>query len=383
MLKSLAILFCIAVALCSSFAESSLYRKGDISDVYDELPNVYVILTGGTISMRKDDQGEYVPSPGYLEYLTTIIPYFNDDDMPTFYINEYDPMLDSSNMKPKDWLTIAQDIEDNYDDYDGFVVIHGTDTMAYTSSALSFLLDGLNKTVVVTGSQIPMCETFNDGVFNLIGAIWWAGYYQIPEVTVFFASHLLRGNRVQKYTAWALDAFNSAQFPSLGEWGANNWLNDDEIRPFSTKPLSVPDNVSDEVEVLYLHPGVSGDDLLNMVSATTRGVLMLAFGTGNGPSSDQSFVDALTTVHQSGVVILDATSTYWGQVDLGHYETGGAMRRAGAVSAYTMTPEAAYSKLCYLLGLGLTQAEVENMVEQNLRGELDIPEASTPWTRFN
>ena len=336
-------------------------------------PCVLCLYVGGTIGMVKDETGEYVPSPGYLEEVVSSLPCFSADDVPLFTIREYDVLMDSSNMKPEDWLVIARDIAEAYDDYSGFVVIHGTDTLSYTASALSFLLPNLSKPVILTGSQIPLAETYNDGVFNLLGSILLAGWYDIPEVGLFFAGKLYRGNRAQKYSAWQLDAFASGAYPPLATMGVSIFVNTDKIRKVEPAQKPVVQNaVSSAVGIVRLYPGFSGSDLLSAAMGKD-GLVLLAFGSGNGPSSDLKFVEALETLHKQGLVIVDATQTFWGMVDLGLYETGGAMRRAGVISAYTMTPEAAYTKLAVLLGQDIDQDTVETLFQSDLAGELDLP----------
>lgn len=336
-------------------------------------PRVLCLYVGGTIGMVKDEAGEYVPSPGYLEEVVASLPCFSAGDVPLFTIREYDVLMDSSNMKPDDWLVIARDIADAYDDYNGFVVIHGTDTLSYTASALSFLLQNLSKPVILTGSQIPLAETYNDGVFNLLGSILLAGWYDIPEVGLFFAGKLYRGNRAQKYSAWQLNAFDSGAYPPLAIMGVNVFVNTEKVRKAGDgrRPV-VQGAVSSAVGIVHLYPGFSGSDLLSAAIGKS-GLVLLAFGSGNGPSTDPAFVEALEALHKKGLIIVDATQTFWGMVDLGLYETGGAMRRAGVISAYTMTPEAAYTKLAILLGQDLDQSEVEALFQSDLAGELDVP----------
>lgn len=341
--------------------------------ISESRPHVLCLYVGGTIGMIKDETGEYIPSPGYLEEVVASLPCFSASDMPLFTIREYDVLMDSSNMKPDDWLVIAHDITDAYDDYDGFVVIHGTDTLSYTASALSFLLQNLSKPVILTGSQIPLAETYNDGIFNLVGSILLAGWYDIPEVGLFFAGKLYRGNRAQKYSAWQLNAFDSGAYPPLATMGVNVFVNTEKIRKAGNGQTPVvQDTVSSTVGIVHLYPGFSGSDLLSAAIGKS-GLVLLAFGSGNGPSSDSAFVDALEALHKKGLVIVDATQTFWGMVDLGLYETGGTMRRAGVISAYTMTPEAAYTKLAILLGQDLSQGEVEALFQTDLAGELDVP----------
>lgn len=359
--------------ITASTASGSVDTPWHVNSGVGLRPHVLCLYVGGTIGMTKDETGEYVPTPGYLEEVVASLPYFSADDVPLFTIREYDVLLDSSNMRPEDWLLIARDIADAYDNYTGFVVIHGTDTLSYTASALSFLLPNLSKPVILTGSQIPLAETYNDGVFNLLGSILLAGWYDIPEVGLFFAGKLYRGNRAQKYSSWQLNAFDSGAYPPLAIMGVSVFVNTEKIRRAdSDQKPTVQDAVSSAVGIVHIYPGVSGNDLL-AAAVGKKGLVLLAFGSGNGPSSDPEFIAALETLHARGLVIVDATQTFWGMVDLGLYETGGAMRRASVISAYTMTPEAAYTKLSILLGQDLDQSGVETLFQSNLAGELDIP----------
>src|SRR5437764_3570361 len=186
---------------------------------------VYIAYTGGTIGMRRTRDG-YSPEPGYLQQQLDAMPELRHDSMPLVTINEYAPLLDSSNMTPREWVKIAHDIAGHYDDYDGFVVLHGTDTMAYTASALPFMLNGVAKPVIITGSQIPLCEVRNDARENLITSLLIASTYNVPEVCLYFGGKLLRGCRAVKVSADGFAAFDSPNFPPLGTVGIGieiNW----------------------------------------------------------------------------------------------------------------------------------------------------------------
>ncbi|GKT13508.1 L-asparaginase [Aduncisulcus paluster] len=345
----------------------SKFKRNDGLKTSDR--SIYIAYTGGTIGMKKTDDG-YVPEPGYLEEVMSNIPNFSADDMPSYTINEYDPLLDSSQMNPSNWMQIAYDIFNVYHDYDGFVVIHGTDTMAFTASALSFLLENLDKPVVVTGSQIPLAETFNDGVFNLLGAIQLAADYSIPEVMLYFDHHAMRGNRTQKLSAWDLDAFESGFFPNLVTQCVTTLVRDDLILDPPTGTFAVTADVSDiNVVLIHLYPGISGDFVERALDdSTIEGAVILAYGTGNGPVGDDDFMSALTDANNRGVVLVDATQTHQGLVNLDEY--GASLKDAGCVSAKDMTAEAALAKLIYLLAKGYSIDYVKDMIPQNMIGEL-------------
>jgi L-asparaginase len=336
-------------------------------------PTVLMLYTGGTIGMVPTDDG-YAPKTGYLQSVMDSIANFQNADVPAYEVLEYDPLIDSSNMHPANWELIANDIYRFYDSYDGFVVIHGTDTLAYTASALSFLLDGLtNKTVVVTGAQIPVAESYNDGIFNLMGALMFAGRFSIPEVTVFFNHALYRGNRVQKLSAWDLAAFDSGNLPPLANLGVTFDVNDALIRA-PGRQLLRPTPVSDAVVELHLFPGIEGDWVRAQLSADlrVRGCVILAFGTGNGPADDEDFMSALRDASNRGVVLVDVTQTHQGIVNLSEYAA--SLKAAGAVSAFDMTPEAAFTKLAWLLGNPMFSVDdVRRLMATDLRGELTPP----------
>src|SRR5256886_11096258 len=216
--------------------------------------------------MRHTRDG-YSPEPGYLQQQLDAMPELRDDSMPLVSINEYAPLLDSSNMTPREWVWIAQDIARHYDDYDGFVVLHGTDTMAYTASALPFMLGGLGKPVVITGSQIPLCEVRNDARENLITSLLIAAGYEIPEVCLYFGGKLLRGCRAVKVSADGFAAFDSPNFPPLGIVGVDIEINRPFVRPKSAQRLIVEEFGSPVVSTLRLFPGISPELVRNVLRA--------------------------------------------------------------------------------------------------------------------
>ncbi|HSR50895.1 MAG TPA: asparaginase [Acidobacteriota bacterium] len=332
---------------------------------------VYIAYTGGTIGMRRSDKG-YVPEPGYLGKLMSEMAELKQEAMPEYVINEYEPLVDSSKMRPSGWLRIAGDIARVYDDFDGFVVLHGTDTMAYTSSALSFILPGLGKPVIVTGSQIPLCEIRSDARENLINSLLIAADYSVPEVCLCFGNALFRGNRVVKVHADGLDAFDSPDFPPLAEAGVDIEIKWNLIhRPKQpARHLMLEDLKPCKVGALRLFPGISSDMVKGMLEPLD-GLVLEAFGIGNGPD-DEDFLQVLQQATDRGVVIVACTQCLRGRVDLSSYATGRRLAQAGVVSGYDMTAEAALAKLFCLLGSSRPPQEVRVLAQTNLRGELSV-----------
>ena len=331
---------------------------------------VYVAYTGGTIGMQKTAAG-YAPAAGFLAQQIAAMPELTDPLMPDYVIGEYAPLLDSSNMTPDDWLRIAQDIAERYAQFDGFVVLHGTDTMAYTASALAFMLEGLAKPVIFTGSQIPLCELRNDARENLITTLLIAAHYPIPEVSLYFAGRLLRGCRAVKIDASGLDAFASPKAPPLGIVGARieiNWKLVRHVAPGSV--LSVRRFSPPVVGALRLFPGISAQVVRNALQPPLQGLVLEAYGVGNGPDRDQAFLDALREATDRGVVIVACTQCLRGVVNLSDYAAGSALAKAGVISGADMTAEAALAKLFYLFSAGHAPDSVKRYMGVDLRGEL-------------
>jgi len=309
-----------------------------------------------------------VPAPGYLKKLLNILPELKSDIIPEYQIKEFDPLLDSSNMTPDKWVAIAGDIARNYFQYDGFVVLHGTDTMAYTASALSFMLEGLGKPVVLTGSQIPICEVRNDARVNLITALIIAGTYRIPEVCLFFDDKLLRGCRSVKVKADQLDAFSSPNFPPLGTAGAEIRINWDLVLPPKDGVLTINEFPTYPIGTLRLFPGISVEVLENMIRPPLKGLVLEVYGSGTAPDRDGRLLNVL----KQAAEITACTQCLRGMVKLDQYAAGSALAGAGVISGYDMTTEAALTKMFYLFGKGMNEVEVKEKMQANLRGELTI-----------
>lgn len=333
---------------------------------------VYVAYTGGTIGMKKAARG-YCPEPGFLRALIDVMPEFKSDELPLFDLHEYSPLLDSSDMTPGHWVSIAQDIAGRYRDYDGFVVLHGTDTMAYTASALAFMLLGLAKPVVVTGSQIPLCEVRTDARRNFVTALQIAGHHDLPEVCLYFNGRLLRGNRSVKVSCEAFEAFDSPNFPDLGEAGVRIELRRDLLITPVAGPLRVQELGKAKVAALRLFPGIPAEVVANILKPPLQGLVLECYGVGNGPVHDQAFLAAIAEAAARGVVIVDVTQCLNGSVDLGDYENGSAMARAGVISGFDMTAEAALAKLFFLFEQNLPASRVKELMQIDFCGELTLP----------
>ncbi|OQY60715.1 MAG: L-asparaginase 1 [Desulfobacteraceae bacterium 4572_88] len=336
--------------------------------------HAYIVYTGGTIGMKPTSAG-YAPAPGYLEQQMAAMPEFRDPAMPDYTINEYNPLLDSSNMTPDNWLEIAQDIAEHHEHYDGFLVLHGTDTMAYTASALPFMLQGLRKPVIITGSQIPLREIRNDARDNLITALLIATGFAIPEVCLFFGSKLLRGCRSVKVSAGDFDAFDSPNFPPLGIAGVDIEIREQLLvrTSASLSRIRFQEFTERMVGTLRLFPGISAEIVRNMLQPPLKGLVLETYGVGNAPDRDQDFLSALEEAVRRGLVIVDCTQCLRGTVHLGDYATGTALARAGVISGFDMTTEAALAKLFHLFSAGHSPEEVRRKMQENLRGELTKP----------
>ena len=333
---------------------------------------VYIAYTGGTIGMVNSANG-YKPAADYLKERMSLIEELEDDIMPEYDIHEYNPLLDSSNMTPQNWVTIAKDIANNYDKYDGFVVLHGTDTMAYTASALSFMLQGIQKPVILTGSQIPLCEIRNDGRKNLITAMMLAAHYDIPEVCLYFGDKLLRGNRSVKVKADQLDAFDSPNFPPLGTAGINIKVNWEMVQQGKKADLDIR-NIGDHfISALHLFPGISAQVVDNILKPPLKGLVLETYGRGNGPDQNKELLEVIKKATDRGIIVVASTQCLEGAVSLGEYAAGAELKKAGVISGYDMTTEAALAKLYYLFSQDLSIAEVKEMMQSNLCGELTKP----------
>ena len=347
-----------------------------------ELSPILLIYTGGTIGMIQNSQTGVLESFNF-QHLKDNVPELTKLGYEVTTI-QFDPPMDSSAMGPESWVKIVQIIAENYQKYDGFVVLHGTDTMSYTASALSFMLENLSKPVICTGSQLPIGMLRTDGKENLITAIEIAaakenGLPIVPEVCIFFENDLLRGNRTSKINADNFNAFRSYNYLPLAHAGIDIKYDISQIyHPVSRKPLKPHYLLDRNIAILKLFPGISPqvvESILNIPGL--KGVVMETYGSGNA-LNDEWFLTMLREAVERGIVIVNVTQCAAGSVEMHRYETGHKLLEAGVISGFDSTTESAVTKLMFLFGHGMTPEEVKEHMNCSLIGEVTIPDTFRP-----
>ena len=338
---------------------------------------VLLIYTGGTIGMNRN------PSTGALEpfdfeHLLINVPELKqfDTEIDSFQFN---PPIDSSDMSPRMWTDLSHVIADRYDQYDGFVVLHGTDTMAFTASALSYMLENLTKPVIFTGSQLPIGQLRTDGKENLITSIEIAaskdaeGHALVPEVGIYFNSHLLRGNRTTKQSAEEFNAFESFNYPHLVDAGVNMVYHRERIlTPQWDKPMTPHFRLDNNVIIFSLFPGIREDLIRHIIhTPNLKAIVMRTFGSGNAPQSPW-LLNALKEGANNGKVIVNISQCLQGKVEMDRYDTGYQLKEAGVVSGYDSTVENAVTKLMFLQSHYDDPEKVRYYMNQSIRGEITL-----------
>lgn len=337
---------------------------------------ILLIYTGGTIGMKEDvDSGALVPFD--FSSLLEEVPELRKFGLRIDHYS-FSPLIDSSDVEPSLWQSLARLIKEKYDLYDGFVILHGTDTMAYSASALSFMLDNLRKPVVFTGSQLPIGKPRTDGKENLISAVEIAaardneGHAIVPEVCICFNANLYRGNRSTKVNATGFNAFNSPNYPPLATAGINIKYNSGFIHypKDHQKPFDINTNLDTRVSVLKIHPGITEQAVSDiLLGSGTRAVILETYGSGNAISKPW-FMQIIKEAAAKGKILLNVTQCLCGEVDMDIYATGQSLKEAGVISGYDSTTESALAKLFHLMGTESDPEKIKNLLTKNLKGEI-------------
>lgn len=332
---------------------------------------VLIIYTGGTIGMVNDANGMLVPFN--FEQIKENVPELARLNY-QLDVHSFNPVIDSSNMDPEIWKTLAELIFKNYNFFDGFVILHGSDTMAFTASALSFMLENLGKPVVLTGSQLPIGEIRTDAKENLITALEIAAKKEnnralVPEVCIYFDAQLFRGNRSIKYNSEKFEAFRSPNYSVLAEAGVHLQFNGNYILENPTETLQLHTNFNANIGVLKLYPGITKQAVEAITESKVDAIILETFGSGNA-STAPWFLECLRRAINAGKLIVDISQCKKGSVQLGRYETSRNLQEMGVLSGFDLTFEATVTKLMFVLGLGVPAEEMRRLMETSLRGEL-------------
>ncbi len=332
---------------------------------------ILILYTGGTIGMVPGREG-YIPDSSSFRQVLRSIPDLHHPDMAEWELEQFSPLLDSSDITVREWNKIGRVIARDYDRYDGFVVLHGTDTMAYSASALSFMLENLSKPVVFTGAQIPLCQLRSDGRDNLINAMAIAASGKVHEVCLYFHGVLLRGNRATKYSSDQFAAFDSPNAPHLADVGIQIGYHESALRTPCQGPLRLTEFEEIPIGVLKVFPGIQFDLFASIMTERLRGVVLETFGAGNIPSYGHALLPIIEKAYRSGTIITVCSQCPQGTVSLGAYAVSKPLRDVGAVNGRDMTTEAAVTKLYYLFSRHLTKEEIKEQMSRDLRGELTL-----------
>ncbi|MCL1974295.1 MAG: type I asparaginase [Bacteroidetes bacterium] len=341
-------------------------------------PKILIIYTGGTIGMKHDPKSGTLMPFNFLQ-ITQEVPDLQKFDYQLDTLS-FEPLVDSSDIMPDFWVQLAETVREHYHLYDGFVVLMGTDTMAYTASALSFMLEDLEKPVILTGSQLPIGILRTDGKENFISAVEIAaakgpdGRPQVPEVSIFFESQLFRGNRTTKYNAEQFKAFLSPNYPPLAEAGIHIKYNHSFIRyPKSwNRPLKIHTHVCCDLAILKLFPGIQEKTVRGILSIPgLRAIILETYGSGNAPTLSW-LIRALQQAIEKGILVYNVSQCYAGSVAMETYATGIRLKEVGVLSGHDITTEAAVAKMILLTGQFSDNKIITEMINQNLRGEITI-----------
>lgn len=338
--------------------------------------SILIIYTGGTIGMI-NIPGKRSLTPFDFEEIRKHVPEIEKFGH-HFEAVTIHPVVDSSDIKPETWIRIAELIEENYQQFDGFIVLHGTDTMSFSAAALSFMLEGLAKPVIFTGSQLPVSTLRTDAKENLISSIEIAaaqknGIPLVPEVCIYFEFKLFRGNRTTKHNAENFNAFMSPNYPPLAESGVHLKYHQRHIlKRGPGSELKIHVQLDNNISILKIFPGISENNLKAILGAPgLRAVILETFGAGNAPT-DTWFFERIKDANDAGIILLNITQCTQGSVEMGRYETSEHLIRAGVISGHDSTPEAAITKLMFLLGQPLSTEEIKLLLNKSISGEITI-----------